>query len=392
MRVALESLIGADDAPEPRRGRGRCAGGDRRGDRGAAGRVHRRRQHAGRRRAPGRAGDPPPGARTRTCSPCPATRTGRRSSRCSAPGAAGYVVKGIAPEDLLAAIHRTAEGQSTLSPAVTDGVVGELAEHLARDEASKRRHDATTDAIGRVLAEGQFHMVFQPICRLRSGHPIGFEALARFGMEPRQPPDVWFSQAADVGMLLELEIEAVKAALPTLEKLPPGSFLSVNVSPSTIVSPRFLSALVATGRGSQIVVEVTEHAPITDYDAVNAAMDRLRAHGVRLAVDDAGAGFALAAPHRAARARPHQDRRRAHPPRRRRPQPAGADERAHRVRARDRRDDRRRGPGDRRADQRAAVASASRSARASASAVPRRWIRADASVCACVWRAFADTV
>ena len=207
-------------------------------------------------------------------------------------GAAGYVVKGIAPEDLLAAIHRTAEGQSTLSPAVTDSVVGELAEHLARDEASKRMYDATTDAIGRVLAEGQFHMVFQPICRLRSGHPIGFEALARFGMEPRQPPDVWFSQAADVGMLLELEIEAVKAALPTLEKLPPGSFLSVNVSPSTILSPRFLSALVATGRGSQIVVEVTEHAPITDYGAVNAAMDRLRAHGVRLAVDDAGAGFA----------------------------------------------------------------------------------------------------
>lgn len=207
-------------------------------------------------------------------------------------GAAGYVVKGIAPEDLLAAIHRTADGQSTLSPAVTGGVVGELAEHLARDEASRRRHDDTTHAIGRVLAEGQFHMEFQPICRLRSGDAIGFEALARFGPEPRQPPDVWFSRAADVGLLLELEVEAVKAALPTLEKLPQDQFLSVNVSPSTVVNPRFLSALVATGRCPQIVVEVTEHAPIADYDAVNAAMSRLREHGVRLAVDDAGAGFA----------------------------------------------------------------------------------------------------
>ena len=207
-------------------------------------------------------------------------------------GAAGYVVKGIPPEELLSAIHRTAEGHSTLSPAVTGGVVGELAEHLARDEASRRRHNATTDAIGRVLAEGQFHMVFQPICRLRSGQPIGFEALARFGGEPRQPPDVWFSRAADVGMLLELEIEAVKAALPTLEKLGPNQFLSVNVSPSTIVNPRFLSAVVATGRCPQVVVEVTEHAPIADYDAVNNALSRLRAHGVRLAVDDAGAGFA----------------------------------------------------------------------------------------------------
>ena len=207
-------------------------------------------------------------------------------------GASGYVVKGIAPEDLLNAIHRTADGQATLSPVVTDGVVGELAEHLARDEATRRRHDATANAIGRVLAEGQFHMEFQPICRLRSGRPIGFEALARFAMEPLQPPDVWFARAADVGLLLELEIEAVKATLPQVLRLPPEQFLSVNVSPSTIVSPRFLAALLGTGRGDQLVVEVTEHAPIHDYDAVNSAMDRLREHGVRLAVDDAGAGFA----------------------------------------------------------------------------------------------------
>lgn len=207
-------------------------------------------------------------------------------------GASGYVVKGIGPDELLAAIHRTADGQATLSPAVTDGVVGELAEHLARDEATRRRHDAASDAIQRVLSEGQFHMAFQPICRLKSAEPIGFEALARFGLEPRQPPDVWFERAGEVGLLLELEIEAVRAALPALDTLAESTFLAVNVSPTTIVSPRFLSSIVGTGRGAQIVVEVTEHAPIDDYDAVNAALTRLRAHGVRLAVDDAGAGFA----------------------------------------------------------------------------------------------------
>jgi EAL domain-containing protein (putative c-di-GMP-specific phosphodiesterase class I) len=41
-----------------------------------------------------------------------------------------------------------------------------------------------------------------------------------------------------------------------------------------------------------LVVEVTEHAPISDYGAIREAMSRLQASGCRLAVDDAGAGFA----------------------------------------------------------------------------------------------------
>ena len=40
------------------------------------------------------------------------------------------------------------------------------------------------------------------------------------------------------------------------------------------------------------MIEITEHAPVADYDALAQAIRPLRAHGVRLAVDDAGAGFA----------------------------------------------------------------------------------------------------
>src|SRR5262249_15808220 len=43
---------------------------------------------------------------------------------------------------------------------------------------------------------------------------------------------------------------------------------------------------------SRIVVEVTEHMPVEDYNALNRALERVRALGVRLAIDDAGAGFA----------------------------------------------------------------------------------------------------
>jgi EAL domain-containing protein (putative c-di-GMP-specific phosphodiesterase class I) len=40
------------------------------------------------------------------------------------------------------------------------------------------------------------------------------------------------------------------------------------------------------------VIEVTEHVPVEDYDALNAHLEGLRARGTRLAIDDAGAGFA----------------------------------------------------------------------------------------------------
>jgi EAL domain-containing protein (putative c-di-GMP-specific phosphodiesterase class I) len=68
-------------------------------------------------------------------------------------------------------------------------------------------------------------------------------------------------------------------------------YVSVNVGPATLVDGRFLELLEARGRGP-IVVELTEHAVIEDYETVSHAVDRLHQLGVRIAVDDAGSGFA----------------------------------------------------------------------------------------------------
>jgi EAL domain-containing protein (putative c-di-GMP-specific phosphodiesterase class I) len=63
------------------------------------------------------------------------------------------------------------------------------------------------------------------------------------------------------------------------------------------VSPRVLGArslqrMLADRDGSSVVLEITEHAKIDDYRRMNRAVERIRANGVRLAIDDAGAGFA----------------------------------------------------------------------------------------------------
>lgn len=102
---------------------------------------------------------------------------------------------------------------------------------------------------------------------------------------------MWFAEAAAVGLGVELEQAAVAAALARLPALPPASYLSVNLSAEALMAPRTFELLTSVPPGL-IVVELTEHSEITDYPALTQRLAALRAAGVRLAVDDTGAGFA----------------------------------------------------------------------------------------------------
>src|SRR5207302_1601843 len=68
-------------------------------------------------------------------------------------------------------------------------------------------------------------------------------ALARFGGRERRSPDVIFGEALAVGLGVELELAALETGLTALGHLPPGSYLSLNVSPSTVLSARLAQVL-----------------------------------------------------------------------------------------------------------------------------------------------------
>jgi EAL domain-containing protein (putative c-di-GMP-specific phosphodiesterase class I) len=166
---------------------------------------------------------------------------------------------------------------------------------LVGDEVERRKlvtqkQRMEIDRIRSVLADGSLSMVFQPIVDLQEGTIVGVEALARFGTEPERTPDSWFAEAAVAGLRTDLELLAVAAALAQLEAIPSRAYLSVNVSPDTVMSPRFLSLLEGP-LGGRVVVEITEHAAVDDYSALKRALDELRLRGARVAVDDTGAGF-----------------------------------------------------------------------------------------------------
>jgi EAL domain-containing protein (putative c-di-GMP-specific phosphodiesterase class I) len=137
-----------------------------------------------------------------------------------------------------------------------------------------------------VIRQTAFRPVFQPIVDLRSSTTIGFEALTRFA--DQRAPDLVFAEALSAGLGPALELATLARAFAAASLLPVGVFLSVNVSPELILSGKLATAL--PNWRERLVLEVTEHVEIHDYPAVRAAVDALGP--VRLAVDDAGAGFA----------------------------------------------------------------------------------------------------
>jgi EAL domain-containing protein (putative c-di-GMP-specific phosphodiesterase class I)/DNA-binding NarL/FixJ family response regulator len=207
-------------------------------------------------------------------------------------GAVGYLVKGSSIQTILESIRKAAAGQGSLSVEVTGDVIEELVGQLNVLRRAEDRSELARKRIRRALKdESVLSVVFQPIYDLGGKCPVGLEALSRFRGPPKRGPDRWFAEASEVGLRRDLEFAAVRAALAELPGIPVELYLSVNASPATLASAGFRK-LIGRVDGARVVVEVTEHAPIEDYDKLSRALSPLRALGVRLAIDDAGAGFA----------------------------------------------------------------------------------------------------
>jgi EAL domain-containing protein (putative c-di-GMP-specific phosphodiesterase class I) len=166
-----------------------------------------------------------------------------------------------------------------------------VALRIDEELAVTRRKQQEAREILQVLELGAPRLVFQPIYSLVSDSISCVESLSRFDVEPRRPPDVWFKAAQDAGVGFELEVRAIEKALAALQELPLGVSLSVNTSPQLALSGR-LGEVLNGVELSRVVLEITEHASVHDYDALFSVLAPLRARGALLAIDDAGAGYA----------------------------------------------------------------------------------------------------
>jgi diguanylate cyclase (GGDEF)-like protein len=136
---------------------------------------------------------------------------------------------------------------------------------------------------------GRLRTLYQPWVELATGRLAGFEALTRFDSPVQRPPDEWFARAHRCGLGEELEALAIRRALATPGR-PEGTFLSINMSPSVLTSEVVAAALPDSL--TLIVIEVTEQEAIVDSPGVERALDGFRRRGARVALDDAGVGYA----------------------------------------------------------------------------------------------------
>lgn len=164
--------------------------------------------------------------------------------------------------------------------------------HLEPLVEQQRSTELTQERITDLLDDGGPAMALQPIVDLSTDLVHGYEALARFPREVDWNPEQWFANAHRVGMGVALESAAVHVATRLLPRLPPGLSLAVNVSAPALLASASIAELL-TGLGSErLVLEITEHQKITHPDRLAAVLARIRAAGVRIAVDDAGSGYA----------------------------------------------------------------------------------------------------
>lgn len=146
--------------------------------------------------------------------------------------------------------------------------------------------------IDRLFATRTLITAFQPIRHLGTGEIIGAEALTRFVSSPVRSPEQWFVEADSIGRGRDLEFLAVETALLAAADLPAHIYVAVNLSPSACLGPRLSDIVRDSGLNpDRLVVELTERSPVADYARLSAALGPLRSAGVRIAVDDVGAGF-----------------------------------------------------------------------------------------------------
>jgi EAL domain-containing protein (putative c-di-GMP-specific phosphodiesterase class I) len=147
---------------------------------------------------------------------------------------------------------------------------------------------ALRGAVEHLCEPGVIEAFVQPVVRPADQVIVGYEALARMPLEPLHPPDWWLARADEIGMRGHLEVACLTAATD-LGPTPEERLLFVNLSPSLLANP---SALLLLERlPDRLVIELTEQEAVEDYDTLRRDLAPWLSRGVRIAIDDTGAGY-----------------------------------------------------------------------------------------------------
>jgi diguanylate cyclase (GGDEF)-like protein len=169
--------------------------------------------------------------------------------------------------------------------------------HTEMDIALKARARLESD-LRAAIAHGEIRPSYQPIVALPGRDLVGFEVLARWDSPEHGavPLDVFVPVAEETGMIGDLSNRILRQACFDARSWPPHLQLAVNISAIQLRDSRLaamlLAALAETGfPPGRLEVEIAETALLSDLEAARRALASLQNLGVKIALDDFGAGY-----------------------------------------------------------------------------------------------------
>lgn len=171
-----------------------------------------------------------------------------------------------------------------------------LTPSLQTDELA--RNDELRQELFQILASNTLTSVFQPIVEFHKGTVLGYESLVRGpSNSPLQNPAMLFETARKVFALTELDIACKWTGIRNFNAKRLSGKLFLNTTPQGLLEPGHQNGLTIellqeVGLSPEnVVIELTEQYPMTDFDIMRNALDHYRKMGFEIAIDDLGAGY-----------------------------------------------------------------------------------------------------
>ncbi len=178
--------------------------------------------------------------------------------------------------------------------------------HSFLNEASKMaripldmKRLAIAERFNTILSGNLISTHYQPIFDFKTGNILGWEALTRGPRDSSfRSPIILFETAEQLGRLFALEKICRESAIKHAGEIQKNQKLFINISPKTMADPEFtpgntLKLMESAGLlPENIVFEITEQHSVQEFDLFYRTLAHYRSQGFRIAVDDAGAGYA----------------------------------------------------------------------------------------------------
>jgi diguanylate cyclase len=167
-----------------------------------------------------------------------------------------------------------------------------------RMDVETRRRLALANSLRGALSRGEFELFSQPQVWIADRHVIGYEALLRwnhpeFGLIS---PAEFIPLAEKTGAIVPIGLWTLRTACKEAASWGNAARVAVNVSPLQLrqrdLPDRIAETLTWSGlEPDRLEIEVTESLLIADGDKAMGLLHQIKALGVRVALDDFGAGY-----------------------------------------------------------------------------------------------------